>query len=147
MSDPGVASLLCRITPDALGALPLTYVREIMRPLPVTPWGDRVPAMRGTAIVRGVATRVLDAALLLGGRSQPTRFVILISGARQIALAVAEVPGFVHLDPDMRRRVTLFDARVATLATIDPGLPGVLLAMSRISDDPGVHVTTGAAAQ
>ena len=147
MPDPGVASLLCRITPDALGALPLTCVREIMRVLPVRPAPGRIAGLCGHAMIRGLSTPVVDAALLLGRSDEPTRFVNLISGSRQIALAVHQVLGVVDLHPDGGRPVPLFDGRVAALAAIDPGLPGLLLAVRRVVDDRGAELAAGAAAR
>ena len=147
MPDPGVASLLCRITPDALGALPLTHVREIMRPLPVTPAGSGGDRRTGYATIRGIATPVVEAALLLGASVRATRVVALTSGSRQIALAVEDVLGLIQLCNASGSQLPLFDARVASLGAIDPALPGLLLTMQRVSSEDAGLVSAGVAAQ
>jgi purine-binding chemotaxis protein CheW len=75
-------------------AIPIAYVVETMRPLPVDPLRTRgVPHfVAGLAIVRGQPIPVVDAALLLGvTASNPTRFVIVRTGERRVAIAVDAV--------------------------------------------------------
>jgi purine-binding chemotaxis protein CheW len=95
--------LLCSIGTRAC-ALPLTHVRETMRPLPVAPL-DGVPAfVLGVAIIRGAATPVIDAARLCAAEVEGpcTRFVSLKLGVRSVALAVERVIGVRDLPQDAR---------------------------------------------
>ncbi|HKE18017.1 MAG TPA: chemotaxis protein CheW [Kofleriaceae bacterium] len=89
-------SLVCRLA-GRLCALPLTQVVETMRPLRVEPVAAAPAFVRGVAIIRGVPVPVVDAAALVGGgeeaAQEPTRFVALRIGGRQVALAVDEVLG------------------------------------------------------
>jgi purine-binding chemotaxis protein CheW len=103
---------LCR-SGQRLYALPLAYVREIMRALPVDP----VPAMPdfllGLALIRGAPVPVLDCARLVdaGVPGQAARFVTLAVGERHLALAVDSVIGVRTLP-------------VAALADVAPLLDG-----------------------
>jgi len=136
MSDSRVASLLFRITPDALGALPLTHVTEIMRPLPVVPPSDLDAGVLGLATIRGVSTPVIDAAVLLGRTGRPTRYVTLALGRRQVALAVDDVLGVAHLGRESQGMpAPLLEARLAAVARIDPDLPRVLLTLRLVPRD------------
>jgi len=76
-------------------ALPVTHVVETMRPLPVTPIAGAPSGVLGLAVIRGAPTPVVDLASLVGAdRAEPAgRFVLVTSGARRVALAVAEVLG------------------------------------------------------
>jgi purine-binding chemotaxis protein CheW len=88
-SDP---FLLCRIG-SRIGALAIRDVREIMRPLPVEPLVGSPPFVLGLAIVRGMATPVIDAGRLLDPTASctPARFVSLKVGERTAVLAVDNV--------------------------------------------------------
>jgi purine-binding chemotaxis protein CheW len=92
--------LLCRMG-GMLCALPLEHVEETMRPLPVEPLAGVPSFVRGVALVRGIPTPVVDAALLLGSAAshptQPTRFVTVKAGTRRVALAVGAVLGVVAI--------------------------------------------------
>jgi purine-binding chemotaxis protein CheW len=75
-------------------ALPLEFVEETMRPMPVEPLPGVPGFIIGVSVVRGAAVPVVDAALLLGGvTSSATRFVTVKAGPRRIALAVDLVVG------------------------------------------------------
>lgn len=87
------ALLLCRID-RRLCALPLEHVVETMRPMPVERLSGTPAFVQGVSIIRGVPVPVVDAAALLGAReSQPSRFVTVRAGGRQVALAVDAVLG------------------------------------------------------
>jgi len=79
-------------------ALPLRWVGETLRPLPLeTPTG--APARGpGVAVIRGAPVPVYDLSGLLGtnGDHPPARWVTLKAGARRFALAVEEVVGLLH---------------------------------------------------
>ena len=89
-----VASLLCRVR-DRLCSLPLQYVVETMRPLPIAALSGVPAFVRGLSVVRGVAVPVVDAGIILGTEHppEPTRFVTLRTGENQVALSVEEVLG------------------------------------------------------
>jgi purine-binding chemotaxis protein CheW len=76
-------------------ALPIERVLETMRPLPVRRVERAPEVVLGVAVVRGVATPVVDATRLLGasGTEPPGRFLTLSVGDRQVSLAVTRVDG------------------------------------------------------
>jgi purine-binding chemotaxis protein CheW len=75
-------------------AIPIGFVVETMRPLPIEAL-DRVEGhVRGVAIIRGVPTVVIDTAALLGAvRGATTRLVVVRTGDRKAALMVDAVEG------------------------------------------------------
>jgi purine-binding chemotaxis protein CheW len=91
-ADHGEAFLLCRIG-SRIGALAIKDVREIMRPLPIEPLAGSPPFVLGLAVLRGMATPVIDAGRLLdpATSSSPARFVALKLGERTAVLAVDDV--------------------------------------------------------
>lgn len=87
--------LVCRTRMRAC-ALPIEHVGEIMRPLPI----ERLPGMPayvlGMALIRGVATPVLDLSGLFDQtESRIERFVTIKVAGRPLALAVTRVDGVV----------------------------------------------------
>jgi purine-binding chemotaxis protein CheW len=121
--------------------LPLAYVREIMRALPVDP----VPAMPdfllGLALIRGAAVPVLDCARLVdaGVPGQVARFVTLAVGERQLALAVDSVIGVRTLPVTALGEVApLLDGTdaglVQAIATLDAELLMVLCASRMVPE-------------
>lgn len=85
--------LLCRVQTRRC-AIPLEHAVETMRPLPVEPVADAPHFIRGLAVIRGAPIPVVDAARLLGApETRPARFVTLVTGERQVALAVDDVLG------------------------------------------------------
>jgi purine-binding chemotaxis protein CheW len=90
--------LLCRAG-SFVCALPLTNVIEIMRILRIEPIADAPDFVRGLAIIRGVATPVVDIAHLFGGSpAAPHRLVTVKAGTRVVALAVDSVLGVRSMD-------------------------------------------------
>ena len=89
-----VVTLLCRVR-ERLCSLPLQYVVETMRPLPVALLAGLPAFVRGMSVVRGVAVPVVDAGAILGSGHppRPTRFVTLRTGENLVALSVEEVLG------------------------------------------------------
>jgi purine-binding chemotaxis protein CheW len=86
-------SLVCRVQARRF-ALPLAYVVETMRPLPIESLPHAPFFVSGLAIIRGAPVPVIDTARLLGASPSPmSRFVTLKTGTRQVALAVGEVLG------------------------------------------------------
>src|SRR5438105_5319019 len=80
-------------------AIPLIYVIETMRPLPIEGLADVPSFVKGVAIVRGIPTPVLDLGALLGAASvNPERFVTVRAGKRQVALAVGAVLGVYEIE-------------------------------------------------
>lgn len=92
--EPGTKEwLLCRVGRQ-LHAIPIDLVIETMRALPVEPIAGAPPYVAGLSIIRGKPVPVVDAGLLVGGRSAPTsRMVTLRAGSRTIALRVEAVLG------------------------------------------------------
>lgn len=93
MPDTGSGGrfLFCRIG-SSVGAIPLEYVRETLRPLPIEPLAGMLPFLLGLAIIRGSPTPVIDSGRLLGSTAvSPTRFVSIRLGERTVALAVDAV--------------------------------------------------------
>ena len=76
-------------------AIRLSHLAETMRPLPISTIVGAPPHVLGVAMIRGVATPVIDLGLALGESSPAafTRFVTLKNGAHRIALAVDAVVG------------------------------------------------------
>jgi purine-binding chemotaxis protein CheW len=81
--------------------LPLSQVREIMRPLPIAELAGAPPFVLGLSIVRGQAVPVVDLGAVIG-RSTPGesfgRFASLLVEGRAVALAVRAVIGVLELD-------------------------------------------------
>jgi purine-binding chemotaxis protein CheW len=100
IGEPGVNThagpevwLMCRAG-SFLCALPLGYVVEIMRILPIEPIAGAPLYVRGLSIIRGTPTPVVDTALMCCGRTAPSsRLVTVTAGTRLIALAVDTVLG------------------------------------------------------
>jgi len=79
-------------------ALPLTSVRETMRPLPTQPFPSAPASVLGAAVIRGELVPVLSLSRLLSERDESCgRFVLVDLGSRRAALAVARVRGVVAL--------------------------------------------------
>lgn len=75
-------------------ALPLADVIETMRPLPTESLTGARAFVKGISIVRGVATPVIDVALLLGGETATvSRFVALRTTPGPVAFATGDVLG------------------------------------------------------
>jgi purine-binding chemotaxis protein CheW len=89
------SSVLALRTSRCTCAVPLAFVTEVMRPLPVEPLAGAPVGVCGLAIIRGRATPVVDLEILLGsGTTTPTnetRFVTLRVDNRPIALLVGTV--------------------------------------------------------
>lgn len=133
-------SLLCRAG-AVLCAIPLGYVVETMRPLPIEPLPGTPPFVRGLSVIRGVPTPVVDASLLLGETpsAAPGRFVTMEVGERPVALAVESVIGvralsaltFAELPPLARAAAA---GVVAAISTLDAELLLVLEAARLLPD-------------
>jgi len=83
-------------------AIPVQYVGETMRPLPVTRMLGTPRFVRGLSIIRGEPVPVVDLRLLLENDESSAacdRFVTIKTGERRVALAVDTVVGLRDLDP------------------------------------------------
>lgn len=88
--------LVCRVRGRQC-ALPLDRVVETMRPLPIAPIAGSPEVVLGLSVIHGIALPVIDAALLMGERSERAeRFVVMRVDDRQVAVAVAQVLGVRH---------------------------------------------------
>jgi purine-binding chemotaxis protein CheW len=112
--------------------LPLEYIVETMRPLPIEFVGGAPEFVSGLSIVRGVPLPVLDTGSLLGDKRSPhTRFVIVKAGNHLVVLAVDEVLGLRAISADSLQELPLLlgEARadlVAAIGTVDARLLLVL---------------------
>lgn len=79
-------------------ALPLQHVEETLRPLPIEPVSGVPDFVLGLSIIRGVATPVVHAGMLIrGNAAPPARLITVKSGGRRVALAVNDVVGVVDV--------------------------------------------------
>ncbi len=116
-------SLLCR-SGSTLCAIPLSFVVETMRPLPLVPLPGAPPSVAGVSIVRGEPLPVIHAHVLLGGVAEtPSRFVILKTATHMVGLAVAEVAGIRSIPDDLLRGLPPLSGRqvaaVGNLGALD----------------------------
>lgn len=124
-----------------LCALSLDHVEETMRPLPSEPLAGVPAFIRGLAIIRGVPTPVIDAALLVsGGLSNPTRFVTVKTGNRRVALAVDSVIGTASIPHDALEALPPLFAgagldAIAAVSTLNAELLLVLSSTRLVPDD------------
>ena len=82
-------------------AVPLHYVAETMRPLPIEPVAGTPSFVRGLSVIRGEPIPVVDLrALLENGENSATlgRFVTVKLKTRKAAIGVDAVVGLRHLD-------------------------------------------------
>lgn len=132
--------LICR-SRLRLCALPLQYVRETMRALPLEHVSNMPPFVLGVSVIRGQVVPVVDLACLIGvdGAEPGARYVTLALGERQVALAVTEVIGVRSLAASILSDVPpLLDVAEAgmltALTTLDAELLLVLQATHLIPD-------------
>jgi purine-binding chemotaxis protein CheW len=105
-------------------ALPIDIVRETMRPLPIEAVAGAPAFLRGSALIRGAATSVIDLGTLLDGAPGTLGRVVTLRCDRALALAVDDVRGVLEVEAGAPM---LSAATLSALAVIDLQLP-VLLA-------------------
>jgi purine-binding chemotaxis protein CheW len=124
-----------------LCAIPLQYVSETMRPLPIEPVPGMPPSVRGLSIIRGVPVPVVDVATAIaGGGSTPTRFVTVTVGARSVALAVDSIVGVRTIDASEINELPMLLANasnegIAAIGILDAKLLLLLQSARLIPDD------------
>jgi purine-binding chemotaxis protein CheW len=75
-------------------ALPIEHVIEVVRPLSIKVVPESPPLLRGITVLRGQATPVVDAGLLLGDEPTVANYLVAVRvGSRNVALAVESVIG------------------------------------------------------
>ena len=82
-------------------AIPLQYVAETMRPLPIEPLAQMPGFIRGVALIRGAPVPVIDLGTLLrseAGGSRCGRFVTVRCAERRAAVGVDTVIGLTLLE-------------------------------------------------
>jgi purine-binding chemotaxis protein CheW len=105
-------------------ALPITDVREVLRPLPVTPIPGVASWLNGVANIRGDIVTVVELAPFLGYEDTGARggiVVVRVEGTDAIALVIDEVVGIHPLAAD--RSDAKFDDRLMQFLagiTLDP---------------------------
>jgi chemotaxis signal transduction protein len=93
-----IAALVLRIG-DALCAIPLDGVNEVMRPRPLLPLPDRLPFTLGAALVRGEVVPVVDLAGVLEIEGAgPRRYVSVRGGHGPAVVAADDVLGVQWFD-------------------------------------------------
>lgn len=122
MADEGRNPALLFRVRTRLCALPIAYILEIMRPLPIEPVAAAPDFVLGVSLIRGLPTPVVDTGALIGA-SEPAdfrRFVTLKSGESGVALAVEEVLGVRDLPPASLKRLPplLRDASTEILSAL-----------------------------
>jgi purine-binding chemotaxis protein CheW len=110
-----------------LCGLPLSAVREVMRPLALERNQALPPCVLGICLIRQIPTPVVDLASLIGGRQgDPARFVTVTAETRQVALAVDAVLGSIWVDAGLFREAAPLVCgnveAVAALAVLDQKL-------------------------
>lgn len=83
-------------------ALPLSYVVEIMRPLPVDPIANAPSFMLGVAVVRGEPVPVIDCGAFVqaGASAEHTRWASVRAGERSAVIAFEAILGVRSLPKD-----------------------------------------------
>jgi purine-binding chemotaxis protein CheW len=81
-------------------AIPIAYVDETMRPLPIAPIVGAPQYLLGLSVIRGASVPVVDLPTLIGSSRGETmsRFVALRLDGRRAALAVGAVMGLRELE-------------------------------------------------
>ncbi len=122
--------------------IPLAYVVETMRPLPVEAVAGMPHFVKGLAVIRGVPVPVVDLAAALGSgeKGLAARFVSLRLGDRRLALAVDAVMGVRELEGTrLESMPPLLGAAsaelVAAIGTLDSHLLVVLRATRVLSEE------------
>lgn len=125
-------------------AVPLAYVTEVMRPLPVEPLAGAPAGVSGVAIIRGRVTPVVDLGTLFGAgavaRTALARLVALRVGDRAVALLVDSVQAIRTLARgELESLPSLWQGShppaVAALGVVDRELLVVLEATRLLPDD------------
>lgn len=93
--EPTLSAALLVTAGRSTCAVPLAHVVETMRPQPAAPLAGGPAFVTGVAVIRGVATPVVDLRRLLGADepAAPGRFVTLRAAQGQVAVAVDAVVG------------------------------------------------------
>ncbi len=133
-------SLICRIG-SALCSLPIDSTVETFRPLSIEPVSGAPAFVLGLSIVRGKPMPVVDLARLITGTAgRPTRFVVVKTGGRRVALAVDAVVAVREIAPEQTASLPplIEDANVSAIAAVgalDRELFLVLQAARLVPDD------------
>lgn len=124
-------------------ALPIADVAETMRPLPTAPLAGTPPYVTGAAIVRGIASPVVDLEALLAGSAgsdvpgdracADARYVRLRCGSRSALLAVEAVLGVSRLAIREGDAPPLLSAAAGGVVESLGALDGALLLVLRAS--------------
>lgn len=122
-------------------AIPLGYVIETMRPLPIEAVSDVPAFVLGLSLVRGEPVPVVHAGLLTGSAEDLapiSRFVTVRAGDRTAALAVERVLGVLDLEEagicDLPPLLAGAAATVEAVGSLDRRLILVLRAVGVVPD-------------
>ena len=123
-----------------LAGIPIRDVIEVMRPLPVERVESAPPFLSGLAVVRGIATPVVDLRLLLGAPADvpPARWVSARLEERRVVLSVDGVVGMRTLPAEALGRLPGLlegaSAAAASLGVLDRQLLVMLQASRHLLD-------------
>jgi purine-binding chemotaxis protein CheW len=137
--NPAGQALLVRVATHTC-ALNLAHVVEIMRPLPIEPVAGAPEMVSGLSAIRGVPVPVVAlGGLFNAGGGAPSRFVVVRTGSKQVALAVDAVLGICDLAASVEQAMPplLRDAlsgAVDAIAALDSELYFVLNAARIVPD-------------
>ena len=141
-------ALTCRVG-RRLWALPFARVVEIMRPMPIETIACTSTFIRGLSIIRGMPTPVIDLGRLSGPEeTHATRFVLITTGSRRIALMADSVLGIRSVPQESLQGLPplLGDMEpdlISAIGTIDAELLLVLRDTHLIPDDLWNQIETG----
>lgn len=149
----GVAAPLALIVVAGIRrcAIPVRFVAEILRPLPVQPLGGVPGYVRGLSVIRGAPVPVVDLNLLIGddgNEHAAGRLAVIDVGERRVALAVDAVLGLQRLGAHLVDRLPpllhgVTSDVVEAIGVADARLLMVLRAACLVPDEVWSALTAG----
>lgn len=95
-----------------LCAVPIDAVREVVRPMPVSPLPHAADNIVGVVDHRGFVVPIVDMQALFGRgkhtKTKKTKWVLLSAGQRIVGIAVDTVFGVIHASESALRRVPVW---------------------------------------
>ena len=133
------ACLVVRVQ-NRVYALPLAYVIETMRQLPIELLAGVPPFVRGVSIIRGIATPVVDLAVALGSTPCSGERFVTVRAGRQVALSVDAVLGVREIELSKMSAVPALlegtsNELIETIGTLDGGFLSVLRSGWELPDE------------
>lgn len=116
-------------------ALPLSVVREVMRPQPVKAAAGLAPSVLGASVIRGLPLPVVSLCRLLHQpEAEETRFVVVRTPGRDCVLAVGAIQSISSVDPGAWQKMPNLLRRIesAEAISVDDQDLMVSLSMARL---------------